>query len=267
MCRRQREQECLPPSDEYPEFSGSVSPDPSRLPRMPTTTRHLRTRTSHTVPGPRKKSRSQRVLDDELDKELDEMNTEMGLISPRDTPNIFRPGNDEYPELLDSPANIGAPKKLVTSHAIEPKLATIPADVLAGLQVLRNVRVLTEEWVSGLGPVEEWPRIFQEQYDAACESRSGRTTQEEVDEFLKNVENHVNNGRAILGELRKSPIVRPPSSHEAWGDYLAAGDLMDTLYRGIITLELRLDIVAPRAPYSSDGDSNIRRWKGLADQY
>jgi hypothetical protein len=218
------------------------------------------------VPGQRKRSQSKRDFDQELDKELDEMNMEMGLMSPRD---IFRPADDDYPELLDysQAANIGAMKKVVSSRSKDPKLSSIPADVLAGIQVLRNVRVMTEQWVSGLGPVEEWPRIFQEQYDAACERRSGRTTQEEVDEFLKSVEKHVDNGKAILHELRKSPVVRPPSSHEAWGDYLVAGDLMDMLYRGIITLELRLDIVAPRGPHPSDADSNIRRWKGLVEEY
>lgn len=89
---------------------------------------------------------------------------------------------------------------------------------------------MTEQWVSGQGPVEDWPHIFQEQYDAACVGRSGRMTQVEVDEFLKGVETHVKNGKAILSELRKSLVVRPPPSHEAWGDYLLAGDLMDTLY-------------------------------------
>jgi hypothetical protein len=206
-------------------------------------------------------------LDEELDKELDEMNAEIGLISPRDTHNIFRPRNEDYPELLDSPVNIRATEKLISSRSTDPELATIPADVLAGLRVLRNVRVMTERWVAGLGPVEDWPRVFQEQYDAACESRSGRTTQEEIDTFLKGVEAHVNNGKAILRELRNSGVVRPPPSHEAWGDYLVAGDLMETLYRGILTLELRLDIVAPCGPHPSDGESSIRRWKGLSDQF
>lgn len=257
--RHKREQDRLPPSDDHSEFSPSASPD--HIGRVPTIPQHLRTRKSHTVPGQRKRSQSKRDFDQELDKGLDEMNAEMGLMSPRD---IFLPADDDYLELLDHSANTGA-KKVVSSRSKDPKLSTIPADVLAGIQVLRNVRIMTEQWASGLGSVEEWPRIFQEQYDVACERPSGRTTQEEVDEFLKSVEKHVNDGKAI--ELRKSPVVRPPSSHEAWGDYLAAGDLMDMLYRGIITLELRLDIVAPRGPHPSDADSSIRRWKGLVEEY
>jgi hypothetical protein len=215
------------------------------------------------VPGQHKQLQSKCDFDQELDKELDEMNAEMGLMSPRD---IFLPADDNYPELLDHSANTGA-KKVMSSCPKDPKVSTISADILAGIQVLQNVRVMTEQWASGLGPVEEWPRIFQEQYDAACERQSGRATQEEVDKFLKSVEKHVNDGKTILRELRKSPVVRPPLSHEAWGNYLVAGDLMDMLYRGIITLELCLDIVAPRGPHPSDADSSIRRWKGLVEEY
>jgi hypothetical protein len=143
----------------------------------------------------------------------------------------------------------------------------LDATVLAGIQTLRKVRIATDSWVSALAPLDDWPRIFQEQYDAACERHTERTTQEEVDAFLEGVERHVNFGRLILRQLRESPVVSPPPSHEAWGDFLAAGDLMETLYRGIAILEVRLDIFAPRGPSSIQGESGIRKWKGLVDNF
>jgi hypothetical protein len=88
-----------------------------------------------------------------------------------------------------------------------------------------------------------------------------------VDTFLESVERHVMIGRSILRKLRESPVVCPPSSHEAWGDFLGAGDLMEILYRGISILEVRLDIFAPRGPSSSQGESSIRKWRGLIDSF
>jgi hypothetical protein len=142
------------------EFSRSVSLDD--IQRVPTTPQHLRTQKSRTSLGKRKQSKSKRTFDEELDRELDEMNTEMGLMSPqaRDTQNIFRPADDDYPELSDYSTNTRATKKVNSSRFKEPKLCSIPADVLASIQALRNVQVMTERWVSGLGPVEDWPHIF-----------------------------------------------------------------------------------------------------------
>jgi hypothetical protein len=65
---------------------------------------------------------------------------------------------------------------------------------------------------------------------------------------------HMNNGRLILRKLRASPVVSPLPSHEAWGDFIAAGDLMETLYRGIAILKVRLDIFAPCGPMSCEGE-------------
>lgn len=90
------------------------------------------------APGKRKQSQSKRTFDEELDRELDEMNAEMGLMSPQahDTQNIFRPADDDYPELLDYSTNTGAMKNVISSRSKEPKLCSIPADVLAGIQAL-----------------------------------------------------------------------------------------------------------------------------------
>ncbi|KAF7981823.1 hypothetical protein HWV62_31947 [Athelia sp. TMB] len=132
-----------------------------------------------------------------------------------------------------------------------------------GLQVLREVKVLTEDWVSSIGPLDDWAMLFQKGFDAACEKHSEKTTQEEVDDYLRTVEEHARHGRLILQKLRRSPVIQPPPSHAAWGDYLAAGDMLDTLYRGILFLEVRLDILAPRGTVSADSDSSIRRWSCL----
>jgi hypothetical protein len=151
----------------------------------------------------------------------------------------------------------------------QPNSQTKPLDAttLISIETLREVRIATNTWVSDVAPLDDWPQVFQEHYDAACERITNRTTQEEVDEFLQRVERHAEIGRSILRKLRGSPIVSPPPSHEAWGDFLAAGDLMETLYRGIAILEVRLDIFAPRGPLASPADSGIRRWKGLVDKF
>ena len=109
---------------------------------------------------------------------------------------------------------------------------TLPVDatILDGIQTLREVRMVTNQWVSSLGPLESWPRLFQEHYDAACLGNAGHSTQEKVDAFLETIERHVDTGRLILKRLRESPIVSPPPLHEAWGDFLSARDLMETLY-------------------------------------
>lgn len=210
----------------------------------------------------------------EIDADLDEMNREIGLVGPADDfdgDEFFRPTAEEgYGEVDDAENTVindpvfNLPSKDFT-HDEEEK--HINETIQSGIRTLRRVRIMTNSWVAGLGPVEEWARIFQEQYDAACERQTARTTQEEVDEFLKGVEAHVQNGKNILLTLTSSPVICPPRSHEAWGDFLAAGELMTILHRGIALLEVRLDILAPRTPFLSQGDSHIRRFKGLAAEF
>jgi hypothetical protein len=176
-----------------------------------------------------------------------------------DYEDTFRPQNEDG--YNDEGTNILMPP--VTHSQALP----VDAAILAGIQTLREVRMATNQWVSSLGPLESWPRVFQEHYDAACQGNAGRSTQEEVDAFLETVERHVDTGRLILKRLRESPVISPPPSHEAWGDFLGAGDLMETLYRGIAILEVRLDIFAPRGPSPLEGESSIRKWRGLVDQF
>lgn len=43
--------------------------------------------------------------------------------------------------------------------------------------------------------------------------------------------------------------------------------MLDVLYRGVLMLEVRLDILAPYGPLPADGGSNIRQWKSLNDKF
>lgn len=94
--------------------------------------------------------------------------------------------------------------------------------------------------------------------DDAIVSRGN--TQAAVDAFLQRVISHVEVGKAILSGLIKSPVVQPPPSHEAWGDFLLVGDMLTTLYQGIAVLEVRLEIHAPEGIFPSELHSNVRRW-------
>jgi hypothetical protein len=102
-------------------------------------------------------------------------------------------------------------------------------EMAMGLCTLWKVRVAIEKWVSAISPIEQWDCIFKNQFNEACMKEIRRLMQEEVDEFLGNVETHINIGRGILHELCSSLIIRPPPSHEGWADFLIAGDMLETL--------------------------------------
>ena len=97
----------------------------------------------------------------------------------------------------------------------------VSSDVVANWTVLCTTRLAVEQWILPLGPVSGWAKKFRECYDIACQMDGN--TQEEVDWFLTSVQEHVNIGRQILGELSKSPIIRPQESTDAWADWLIAG--------------------------------------------
>lgn len=229
--------EDLPPSDDEPSLS-DASPRPLGKRKHATYPQ---------VPG------CPSDVDSATQVEVDQM-------SDDDYRDIFKPQNEDG--YNDEGTNIRMP-----SPATHSQTPPVDATILAGIQTLREVRMATNQWVSSLGPLESWPRVFQEYYEAACQRNAGRSTQEGVDGFLETVERHVDNGRSILKRLRESPIVSPPPLHEAWGDFLGAGDLMETLYRGIAILEVRLDIFAPRGPSPLEGESSIRKWQGLVDRF
>jgi hypothetical protein len=174
--------------------------------------------------------------------------------------DAFQPPNeDRYDEKGN---NLQIPPPVTRSHTL-----AVDATILAGIQTLREVRVETNEWVSSLGPLESRPRVFQEHYRAACQGNAGCSMQEAVDTFLGSVERHVDTGRLILKRLRESPVISLPPSHETWGNFLGAGDIMETLYQRITLLEARLDIFAPHGPSLLKGESTIMKWRGLVDQF
>lgn len=255
ICRRKRLAADLPPSD--PPMESSPEPGPPKTRRI--SKHHTSDKGySHTTFAALAAA-NDGDNNDEYGDEFNQLNAELGLISPLAKP-IELCGEYEVTGSL-SRAHITGPR---SPSASAPFLSV---DALEGLQVLRKVRVLTEAWVTNVGPMGEWPRLFQQGFDAACETHGERTTQQCVDEYLEGVRKHALEGRLIIHTLRASPVVRPPPSHEAWGDFLAAGDMLEILYRGVSMLEVRLDILAPQGPVSSSGDSNIRRWKSLGDKF
>jgi hypothetical protein len=116
-----------------------------------------------------------------------------------------------------------------------------------------------ETWTSALGPVEEWPRVFQEQYDEACTNTTASTTQAAINIFLGQVGEHVRVGKDIIVRLESFMMVKFPQSQYAEGDCLLAGDLLRTLHRGVAVLEVRLEIHAPSGAHPSPLHSNMRR--------
>src|ERR1700683_4784206 len=123
--------------------------------------------------------------------------------------NLFVPDSD----YVDCPCQPSAPN--IMAQRIDT----------SGIDKIRQVRSAMENWTSTLGPVEDWPRVFREQYDEACLDTTTKTKQDAIDTFLGQVE-----------ELAEA-------------DWLLAGDLMRTLHRGVAVLEARLEIHAPSGPH------------------
>jgi hypothetical protein len=130
---------------------------------------------------------------------------------------------------------------------------------MSGINTIRHIRSTIEKWTSSLGPVENWPCVFREQYNEACLDTDAPTTQTAIDNFLQQVEEHVRIGKDILGGLEKCAVVKLPRTQCDEGDRLLAGDLMRTLHRSVALLEARLELHAPSGPQESALQSNIRR--------
>lgn len=115
-----------------------------------------------------------------------------------------------------------------------------------------------------LGPVEVWGRRFREGYDRACaDVTAGRTTQEAIDKYMEQVEAHADIGRMMLARLLGSSIIKPPTTHEEWGDILIVSDVLGLLHRGVAILEARLEIFAPEGALPCALVSNTRRHEGF----
>lgn len=137
------------------------------------------------------------ALDAGSSDDFDQLNAELGLISPPRTQHI---------ELRNGRNGVRSP--------LQQLPALLNDEMVEGLEVLREVRVATEEWISSIGPIDEWPRLFQEGFDAVYGQQNERTTQEGLDDYLTAVANHAWEGHAILHKLRASSVVRPPASHK-----------------------------------------------------
>jgi hypothetical protein len=157
--------------------------------------------------------------------------------------NLFVPDSD----YVDRPCQPSAPN--IMAQRIDT----------SGIDKIRQVCSAMENWTSTLGPVEDWPRVFREQYDEACLDTTTKTTQDAIDTFLGQVEEHVKVGKSILAGLEGCAAVKVHQSQLAEADWLLAGDLMRTLHRGVAVLEARLEIHAPSGPHESSLHSNIRR--------
>ena len=157
--------------------------------------------------------------------------------------------------------NIFAPGADYSDHAYCPPIPSgraSPVDT-TGIDMIHRVRGAMENWTAALGPVEDWPRVFREQYDEACINTTAPTTQVAINVFLGQVEEHVRVGKDIIAGLEGCTAVKLTHSQSAEGDRLLAGDLMRTLHRGVALLEARLELHAPSGPHTSPLQSNIRR--------
>lgn len=134
------------------------------------------------------------------------------------------------------------------------------------INIIRDARVATESWISALGPIEHWPRIFREKYDEACCDTVAVSTQVAIDTFLGKVVQHIDNGKQILKGFEQCNLVRNPlTKSQVDGDFLLAGDILTTLHRGIALLEARLELLAPSGAHLHDLHSTIRQHESFVD--
>lgn len=160
-------------------------------------------------------------------------------------------------ELAEAHTNLKVMKDVVRAREAEAQIT---------LKSLRAFTEAVERWTGSVGPLEEWPRLFQLGFDKACtEVSTTRSTQDAVDAYLMSVHAHSLRGKAIMAQYRATPILQPPSDYNTWGDFLTAGNNVKRLYKGIATLDVRLDILAPAGAVPSATDSHIRQWRAYTD--
>ena len=120
--------------------------------------------------------------------------------------NLFRPDSD-YPEW---------------SYSAPLNSRAAPIDA-SGIDLIRKICSALEQWISSLGPIEDWPRVFQEKYDEAWMDTAARTTQDAIDVFLGQVGEHVRIGKDIITGLERCTL---PQSQGTEADWLLVGDMM-----------------------------------------
>ena len=80
---------------------------------------------------------------------------------------------------------------------------------MSSIELIQKVHSALEQWVSALGPINNWPRIFCEKYDEACIDTTAQTTQDTIDIFLGQVGEHVRIGKDIIAGLEMHGIDSP----------------------------------------------------------
>lgn len=101
-----------------------------------------------------------------------------------------------------------------------------------------------ENWTLALGPVEDWPCIFHEQYDKVYINTTSMM-QVAINTFLVQVEEHVKIRKHIIAGLESCTAVKLHQPQGAEADRLLTRDLMRTLCRGVAVLKARLEILDP----------------------
>ena len=137
--RKPKSFEGLPPSDNDPSLSDG-SPRPLGKRRHAIRLRRLST-----------------------PSDIDSM-TQVGLEGEDPDDNDY--GDPFRPKQSDGYDDRGSvePTQPLQSHLQAPPLDAI---TLASIQTLREVRIMTTQWVLNLGPLDDWPFVFQQHYDIA----------------------------------------------------------------------------------------------------
>jgi hypothetical protein len=148
-----------------------------------------------------------------------------GTQSPPTSRNdLFEPGSD-YSNL---------------PHKAPPTRKASPADT-SGINLFREVRSALEQWISALGPIDNWPRVFREKYDEVCLDMAAQTTKDTINIFLRQVGDHVWIVKDITTGLDRCAALTLPKAQGAEADWLLAGDMMQTVHCGdMSTVPLRL---------------------------
>ena len=127
------------------------------------------------------------------------------------------------------------------------QLAHLPSDLPSptnspysiSSSVITQVHIATNHWISKFGPIETWPRRFQQELGCISTEQLPHSRQEQLDGFLRMIEDIAEEGKSLLSTLRQMPLSLGLSVTDGWGD------LMDTLYRGIHMVKAQLYILSP----------------------
>ena len=185
----------------------------------------------------------QRSRRDSVDSLIDDM------FRPGSDYDNSRGGSDREPS---QPLTLSSTTTCINGTNTTPDTVIVSTDIIVGWESLRTARVAIEKWIQPLGPIDGWAEQIRKGYNVACQGDGN--TREAVDKFLASMQEHVNIGRRVLGELNAAQV----SFNSAWADWLLAADMLGMLHRGIAILETHVDIWAS-FPVPSSPMSGIRQ--------